>query len=74
VLPKVSEGEYEEQVDRVTNILQQTVGVPDQQSDTLLDALADFFEEVANVTTSTSQSIPAQVRICYRRLATHDLT
>lgn len=35
--------------------------VPDQQSDTLLDVLASFFEGVANVTASRKLDIPSQV-------------
>lgn len=58
----MTEEEYREQVERVADILQQTVAKPNQQSDTLLDVLAGFFEEVSNVTTSTGLRIPPQVR------------
>lgn len=60
---KVVEEEYQEQVKQVADILQRTVLEPDQQSDTLLDVLASFFEGVANVTTSTILGIPSQVRV-----------
>ena len=40
----------------VTEVLQQTVSEPEQQSNMLLDVLATFFEEVAEVASNTSIS------------------
>lgn len=58
----MTEEEYKDQVQRVADILQQTVAEPGRQSDMLLDVLAGFFEEVSNLTRSTSLGIPPQVR------------
>lgn len=59
---QVEEEEYVEQTMQVAAILQQTVTAPDQQSDTLLEVLANFFEGVANVAVGTNVTIPSQVR------------
>lgn len=59
---QVSEAEYEQQVQRVSGILQRTTEEPMQQSDALLDILAGFFEEVANTAATTTAPIPAEVR------------
>lgn len=55
----MSEEHYEEQVDVIADALQETVIDQTQQSDLVLDNLATFFTEVANV--STDLNISSQV-------------